>query len=65
MKHQIIINNYTLGARLRMTPIDKIVKQYRLDSRHTLVVYEDLTKSEIEFCERVFARKLKEREIDD
>ena len=60
MKHQIIVNNYVLGAKVKTSPIHKIVSKERIDTYHTKIVYEDLTKREIELCEKLFARKLKE-----
>lgn len=59
MKHQIVVNNYVLGAMVKTTPRSKIVKQERLDRYHTLLVYEGLTKFEIQHTEKVLARKLK------
>lgn len=40
MKVMYIINNYQLGSRMRMTPVDKIVEKQRIDKSHTKVVYE-------------------------
>lgn len=52
-----IINNYQLGSKLHMTPIDKIVSQKRLDKSHTEVVYDGLTDNQKAFIQKVFARK--------
>lgn len=60
MLHEIIINNYLLGARLKTSPTHKIVLKERLDKSHTKIVYKDLTQREIQLCEMLFARKLKE-----
>lgn len=51
------INNYMLGAKLKITPTHKIAKQERIDPRHTVVQYIDLTTREYEFVQKVFARK--------
>lgn len=40
MKVMYIINNYQLGSRMRMTPVDKIVEKQRVDKSHTQVIYE-------------------------
>ena len=56
MLTRFVVNNYTLGAKVKSTPIDKIVKQNKLDKMHTEIIY-DLTEREISFCEKVLARK--------
>lgn len=40
MKVMYVINNYQLGSRMRMTPVDKIVEKQRVDKSHTQVIYE-------------------------
>ena len=60
MKTEFVINNYTLGARLRMCPTHKIVSNERIDKGHTSVVFEDLTASERILCEKALARKGKD-----
>lgn len=57
MKAQYTINNYVLGARLKMTPVHKIIKQYRKDSRYTIVIYQDLTPNEFQFINKILGRK--------
>lgn len=56
MKVKFVVNNYTLGSRVRSTPTDKIVEQNRIDKSHTEIIY-DLSEREIAFCEKVLARK--------
>lgn len=58
MKHQVIVNNYTLGAKVRMTPTHKIVSKERIDSKHTIIIYKDLTKSEIQLVQKALAYKV-------
>ena len=56
MKVRFTVNNYTLGAKVRSTPTDKIVSQKRIDKTHTEIVYE-INNNEKQFCERVLAKK--------
>ena len=56
MKVRFVVNNYTLGAKVRSTPTDKIVSQNRIDPKHTEVVYE-INDRERQFCEKVLAKK--------
>lgn len=57
MKVKYTINNYILGAKLKTTPIHKIIKQERIDSRHTLIVYNDVNEKEIQFINKVLTYK--------
>lgn len=56
MKVKFVVNNYTLGSKVKSTPTDKIVEQNRIDKSHTEIIY-DLSDREIAFCEKVLARK--------
>lgn len=56
MKVKFIVNNYTLGAKVKSTPIDKIISQERIDKTHTELVY-DINEIEKKFCEKVLAKK--------
>lgn len=56
MKVRFVVNNYTLGAKVRLTPTDKIVSQERIDKTHTEIVYE-INDREKQFCEKVLAKK--------
>lgn len=56
MKVRFVVNNYTLGAKVRSTPTDKIVSQKRIDPKHTEIVYE-INESEKKFCEKCLAKK--------
>lgn len=55
MKVMYMINNYQLGSRMRMTPVDKIVEKQRIDKSHTKVVYE-ITEREKQFTDRCYAK---------
>lgn len=56
MKVRFVVNNYTLGAKVKLTPTDKIVSQNRIDPKYTEIVYE-ITDREKQFCEKVLAKK--------
>ena len=56
MKVVYIINNYMLGARLRMTPTDKIVSQKRISKSHTEIVYVFATMKEKEYCDKLLSK---------
>ena len=56
MKVRFVVNNYTLGAKMKSTPTDKIVSQERIDKAHTEIVYE-INDREKQFCEKVLAKK--------
>lgn len=55
-KVKFVVNNYTLGAKVKSTPTDKIMSQNRIDLKHTEIVY-DINEREKEFCEKVLAKK--------
>lgn len=55
MKVMYMINNYQLGSRMRMTPVDKIVEKQRIDKSHTKVVYE-ITEREKQFTDKCYAK---------
>ena len=56
MKVRFVVNNYTLGAKVKLTPTDKIVSQNRIDPKHMEIVYE-INDMEKQFCEKVLAKK--------
>lgn len=56
MKVRFVVNNYTLGAKVKSTPTDKIVSMERLSNTRTEIVYE-INEREKQFCERVLAKK--------
>lgn len=56
MKVKFTVNNYMLGAKVKSTPVDKIVSQERIDKTHTEIVY-DINEIEKKFCEKVLAKK--------
>ena len=57
MNIEVVVNNYTLGAKVKTTPTHKLVAQERLDSKHTKLMYSDVTQREIEFIEKVLSCK--------
>lgn len=57
MKVKFVVNNYQLGAKIKSTPVDKIVLQNRLDKYHTEIIYNELTENEKNFCEKVLSKK--------
>lgn len=57
MKVKFVVNNYQLGAKIKSTPVDKIVLQNRLDRYHTEVIYDELSDNEKKFCEKVLSRQ--------
>jgi hypothetical protein len=54
---EFVVNNYQLGAMVKTTPTHKITSKVRVDRNHTVIRYEDLTQREVEFIEKVLARK--------
>ncbi len=59
MKYEVIINNYQKGAKLKTTPVDRIVLQEQIDRSHRRVVYDFESDRQREFTEKVLARKLR------
>lgn len=55
MKVMYMINNYQLGSRMRMTPIDKIVEKQRIDKSQTKIVYE-ITEREKQFTDKCYVK---------
>jgi hypothetical protein len=55
MKVMYIINNYQLGSRMRMTPVDKIVEKQRVDKSHTQIIYE-INDREKQFIDKCYAK---------
>lgn len=58
MTYKVTVNNYQLGSKVRTTPTHKIVSQERIDSRHTVIVYDDINDRERQFIEKVLAKRL-------
>lgn len=52
-----IINNYQLGSRMRMTPVDKIVEKQRVDKSHTQIIYE-INDREKQFIDKCYAQNM-------
>lgn len=54
MKRVIIhVNNYQLKAKVKSMPIHKIIKQERLDSKHTVIIFDDVTDYEIQLINKL------------
>ena len=53
MKVKAVLNNYMLGSRFHQTPIEKVVKQERIDSNHTEVIYEVVNEREQQSIEKM------------
>ena len=51
------INNYTLGAKLRMCPTETITEQTRLNGKQTRVVFSLSSVSQFQFINKVFAKR--------
>lgn len=60
MAFKVVVNNYQLGGKVRMTPTHKIISQERMDSKHTVIVYGDINDRERQFIEKVLAKKLEQ-----
>lgn len=56
MTFEIVINNYQLGAMLKITPTEKIVERKRLDKSHTLIKYEGVSEREKQLINKVFGK---------
>ena len=52
-----VINNYTLGAKLKSAPTHKIITQNRLDSKKTEVIFASLTEREYEFINKLLGKQ--------
>lgn len=52
----IVVNNYQLGAKVKTMPVHKIVKQNRIDSNHTAIVFRDVTDREVELIRKLMGR---------
>ena len=57
MNISVVVNNYVLGAKVKITPTHKITLQERIDPRHTRIIYSDVSQREREFIEKVLAYK--------
>lgn len=59
-----ILSNYQVGTILRMTPMHKIVVNKRIDRSRTIIVYANLTHSELLLCKKCYGNK-KYEELPD
>ena len=57
MKVQFTVNNYVLGAKVKTTPTHKIIEQNRIDTTHTVIVYDEISERELQFIEKVLSYK--------
>lgn len=56
MKVLYTVNNYMLGAKVKSTPMDKIISQNRIDKTHTEVIYQFENIRQKESCDRILAK---------
>ena len=49
------VNNYILGAKVRITPTDQIVEQFRTDPHHMVIIYQLYGKQK-EFVDKVLSQ---------
>ena len=59
MRYEVIINNYQKGSKLKTTPTDYIESIEQIDRSHHRVVYNLVSDRQVQFIERVLAKKLK------
>lgn len=57
MQVKYTVNNYVLGAKVRTTPVDKILSRNRVDKYHTEIIYELDSQREKEFCDKILQYK--------
>lgn len=57
MTVKVIVNNYQMGSKVKMTPMHKITSRDRIDKSHTELIYTNITQREKEFIEKVLAKK--------
>lgn len=57
MTVKVVVNNYVLGARVKSTPTHKLSTQQRLDSKHTLLIYTDISDNERVSIEKILSYK--------
>ena len=58
MTISVIVNNYMLGAKVKSTPVDKIVVSERIDSKHVKITYSGISDREAEFIGKVLQKKV-------
>lgn len=56
-KYMYTVNNYQLGALVKSTPVDRIIKQDRIDRNHTEITYSFETERQREFTEQVLNKR--------
>ena len=69
-KVNFYLNNYQIGSVIKQTRTDKIISKERINSKCTIVTYDDLTLAEVQFAEKVFTKKanvlgMKRKEIEE
>lgn len=57
MKVQFTVNNYQLGAKVKSTPTNKLISSERTDRYHTTIVYDDINERELQFIQKVLAKR--------
>lgn len=58
MTVEVIVNNYTLGARVRSTPTHKLTEQRRIDSKYTKLTYGGITENELQLIEKALGKRV-------
>ena len=56
MKVLYIVNNYTLGTKVKSTQIDKIISRNRIDKAHTEIIYHFENIRQKESCDKILAK---------
>ena len=56
--YKVIINNYQKGAKLKTTPVHKIVSQKTLGPNKHEIIYDLDSQREVEFIQKVLSKKL-------
>lgn len=56
MKVTYILNNYTMGALFKTSPVHKVIRKERIDSKKTIVTYE-INEREYDFLNLLFAKR--------
>lgn len=59
MTVEFMVNNYQIGAKVKTTPTHKITSRERINSRCTVIRYSDVSEREVQFIEKILARKAK------
>ena len=53
----IIVNNYQLGTKVKLTPTEKLIMKHKIDRNHIRLVYKEITEKEKENIENTLNKK--------